>query len=266
MELPPTHYTGLRSSLEDASDFTVVDAQYGAVLVEPSEGAGAVRHYFDVKRVATAHTDPADATSWAPLAVRPPFSPKPLIALPPDAQRQLDRLQNDSTLPAFMQRLGIEVAMTEPEALLDIFRRELPQLFARYPNGSLWYVGVDPVLVRRLSFMRIALQLRLTPDARWGQGGGGTYFDVHQLSQGIAFSEVVKPILLTFAPVVSGFVMNALPGAFVFIFGQFDEGGKWRQCGRAVGRNCGRLRCHPRLRAVQPGTQAHDGVLRQAAP
>jgi hypothetical protein len=217
-------YPGLRSSLEQASEFTVVDTPDGAVLVEPAEGAGTVRRYFDVTRVANVFSDLTDDRNWAPLAIRPPFSPKPEIPLPADASHDLERLQNDSTLPALMQRLGIEVSMTEPEGLADIFRRELPGLFARYPGGSLWYVGVDPVLVKRLTFMRVALQLRLTPDARWGnQGDGGTYFDVHQLSRGLAFSEVVQPILLTFAPVVSGFVMNAPPGAFVFLFGQFDD-------------------------------------------
>lgn len=37
------------------------------------------------------------------------------------------------------------------------------------------------------------------------------------------FSEAVQPILLAYSPVVSGFVLNAPPGAFVFIFGQFDD-------------------------------------------
>ena len=180
------------------------------------------RQYFDARRVAGAQTDVASDDTWAFLAVHPPMSPKP-VRLSPQQLQQLSDLKAQPGLPPLISRLRTEVATTEVEALPELFRRELPGLFDRYPLGSLWYVNVDPTLVSRLAFIRVLLQFEMTPDADFGGRDRGSYFNVHQLSSGAVFAGVIEPILLTFAPVVSGFAMDAHPSAFVFLFGQFDD-------------------------------------------
>jgi hypothetical protein len=228
VQLPPAHAAGIRSSLAGSSQFTVHAAGQDSVDVEPAEGSGAVRKYFDVHRVATAHADLGDEKTWAFLAVRPPHSPKPDLNLPGDVAGRVGAIQGAAGLPANLRKLikhvGVAVALTEVEDLPALFARTLPELFDRYPQGSLWYVSADPVLTHRLAFLRIALQLQLTPDAQFGGDRPGTYFGVHQLSGGgLNFAHVIKPVTMMFAPVVSGFVMNAPPHAFVFLFGRFDN-------------------------------------------
>lgn len=201
------------------SNFSVADCDGGVLEVEPNPSGP----YFQAHRVATARTDITKDDTWAFLGVHPPLSPKPELSLTTKQHVQLDAMRQEPGLRALMQRLSIDVAITEVEGLPGIFGRELPDMFKRYPQGSLWYISVDPVLLGRLAFMRVALQLHLTPDADFGGESRATFFNVHQLSTGATFDEVIKPILLTFAPVVSGFAMNVYPHAFVFLFGQFDD-------------------------------------------
>ena len=223
MKLPTQYEKGLRISLAGGADFVVEDRGPGEVAVEPREGSGAVRKYFSARKIADARTDIVDDSPWAFLAVQPPAA-KPTISLPATAMPEWQRLHQSGELGALVERLSIEIATTEVERLPDVFRRELPALFSRYPNGSLWYVGVDPVIIKRLTGMRIAFQLEIAPDSPFGDSRAGiTYFGAHQLTGGLNFVEAVQPVLLAFSPVVSGFAMNALPGAFVFLFGQFDD-------------------------------------------
>lgn len=223
MRLPPKYERGLRISLAGGAEFDVEDLGLGRVAVEPREGAGTVRKYFGAHKVADARTDVAQDEPWSFLAVSPPAG-KPPIEIPPAMHGIWQELQESDELSALVQRMSIATAMTEIEHIPGIFRKELPALFERYPNGSLWYVGVDPVLVKRLAGMRIALQLQVAPDGPFGPDRDGvTFFGAHQLTGGLTFIEAVKPILLTFSPVVCGFAMNALPGGFIFLFGSFGN-------------------------------------------
>lgn len=223
MKLPVQYADGLKKSLAHAADCEVTDMGGGRVMVAPREGAGAVRAYFNARKIADAQTDIGADEPWAFLAVRPPFE-KPTIEFPASMQGELDRLRQSPRLAALAQRLSIETSLTAVESLPSLFRRELPDLFARYPNGSLWYIEVDPVLARRLTGLKVTLQLEVAPDSPFGQGRDGIiYFGAQQLTGGLSFSEAIRPILLTYSPLVSGFVMNVLPGAFVFVFGQFDN-------------------------------------------
>lgn len=223
MRLPPQYAKGFRISLAGGADFDVEDRGPGVVELEPSEGAGAVRTYFSARKVADAKTTITNDEPWAFVAVQPP-APKPPVSIPPALVPEWERLKQSPALAALVQRLSIETSLTEVEELPALFRRELPALFGRYPNGSLWYVGVDPVLLKRLTCMRLALQLEVAPDSPVGSNSDGvTYFGAHQLTGGINFVEAIQPILLAFSPVVSGFTMNAVPGAFVFLFAQFDS-------------------------------------------
>jgi len=233
MQLLPDYESGMRSSLAGGADFVVEDVEPGRVAVSPREGAGAVRQYFRLSKVADANTDIVQDDPWAFLAVMPPASKPEGFGIPEKMRDQWERLHQSDTLAALTQRLGVEVAITEVERLPHLFRRELPALFERYPGGSLWYVGVEEVLLKRLTAMKIALQSSIAPDSKFAEGREGiTYFGAFQLTGGLSFVEVVAPLLLTFSPAVAGFAMDALPGAFVFFFGQFDNDHDLRRSAR----------------------------------
>jgi hypothetical protein len=207
----------------NAAEFDVTDLGNDRVAVAPREGAGAVRDFFNVRRVATAQTDISGDEPWAFLAVRPPFA-QPGVQIPPAMIGKFQQLSASPELAALRERLGVEASLTDVERLPDLFRRELPALFEHYPDGSLWYVEADQVLTRRLTSLKLMLQLAVAPDSPYGTARTGVaYFGAHQLTAGIMFSEAVQPILLTYSPVVFGFVMNTPPGAFVFTFGQLDN-------------------------------------------
>jgi hypothetical protein len=222
--LPAQHAAGLTQSLKSAGAFSVSELGPGQLEVEPAEGAGAVRPYFSARKVARPDTDLSDDAVWAFLGVSAPISPKPQMNLPADIDSQLAALVQSDQLSALAQRLGTQVALTEVEALPDLWRAELPALFARYPQGSLWYVSVDPALISRLTFMRISLQLTLAPDAATGHGRNGiSYFGAHQLTGGLSFYELMQLPLLAFSPAAAGLAFNALPHAFVFLFGELED-------------------------------------------
>lgn len=165
MQLPVQYADGLKKSLANGSDCEVTDMGAGQVMVAPREGAGAVRAYFNARKVADARTNIDADEPWAFLAVRPPFDKTP-IDLPASVLDDMHRLLMSPRLAALAQRLSIETALTEVESLPALFRRELPDLFARYPNGSLWYIEVDPVLVRRLTGLKVTCSSKSRPTAR----------------------------------------------------------------------------------------------------
>jgi hypothetical protein len=162
--LPVGHEAGFCQSMAGMSDFAVEDTGDGVVAVEPREGAGVVRRYFEPFRLCTAATDLDDDAVWQPIVRHPPYSPKPEIVFPADMAQTLPNLELSDELPAVVMRLGARVAMAEPADLPTVLKAELSELFRRYPGGSLWYLAVDRALPSRLAFARVCLQLTLTPD------------------------------------------------------------------------------------------------------
>jgi hypothetical protein len=228
------------------ADMRVVDGEGDEVDAAPNEGAGVVRKYFDVTPVAKAKTDVSGDEAWAFLAAHPPHSPRPAIDLPPMAAGDFDL-----PLAALIQRLYTVVATTEADELPPLFRDFLlPGLFRRFPRGSLWYVSVDRALPARLTFMRLALQFKLTPDVDFLGDEKRAFFNAHQLGGDVAVSALMSPILTLFSPVVTGFAMNVAPHAFVFLFGDLGEEEDMRTHGAG-----------PLARAFYPSVNDHSASV-----
>lgn len=105
----------------------------------------------------------------------------------------------------------------ELDALL---RAQLPALFEHFPQGSLWYVAVDPVLLARLAFGRTQLALQLTPDLPLGgEMEQLRAFSDLTLTSGIDVGGVMNLPLLALSPAVLGFLVPELPHVLVFCFG-----------------------------------------------
>jgi len=227
LPLPVGHEAGFRSSLITTSKFVVEDVAgtSGWVAVEPVEGAGSVTRYFTPQRLADAATDLAQPATWERFFQDPPWSNKPQVQLAPAEQKRLADLYANNDIASIMQRLGAAAAQANAADIPALFQQEMPHLFARYPRGSLWYIAVDQRLVSRLAFMRVRLQLTLTPDINFdpAQRDGVQYFGMHTVTGGSAFGNVFDPIMLTIPPVALGIDISVFPHAFVFLFGEFED-------------------------------------------
>lgn len=223
--LPAGHEVGFRQSMAGMSEFVVEDAADGVVIIEPREGAGAVRRYFEPFRLCTAATDLDDNNIWQPIVRHPPISSKPQLDVPADMAQTLPDLDESDELSAIVMRLGVRVALAEPADLPTVLKEELPELFRRYRGGSLWYIAVDHALLSRLAFARVRLQLELTPDIDFDPDsrGGVSYFAVHNITGGVNFGKLFDNALLAIPPVAFGFSMSTFPHPLVFLFGEFED-------------------------------------------
>jgi hypothetical protein len=217
----------MRSSLEVLSGFAVDDLPDHWVAIEPVEGAGKVAQYFAAHRLADARTDLTAASTWAPIAGHPPFGPKPTVRLPDALQARLSELQQSSDLLAVVERLGAAAVQADAATLPDVLCEELPELFKRYPRGSLWYVSVDALLVRRLRFMLMQMRLELTPDVEFDFGAekydNFRPFGMHTTTEGSNFGSALHHLMLAVSPTALGFTIGVLPHAVVFMFGDFVD-------------------------------------------
>jgi hypothetical protein len=202
-------------------DFSVRE-HGGRVLIEPSEGGGSVRRYFEAHRLADAATDLTSSEPWRAVMTHPPYE-KPSIGLPTDFESKMADLASSTALPQIIERLNVKTSLATEAELPDVLREELPGLFERYPQGSLWFVSVDQTLMKRLAALRVLLQLYLTPDVPVDRGRAISYLTAHQLTHGAMFAGAVQPILLALSPTAIGFTMNAAPHAFVFLFGELED-------------------------------------------
>ncbi|MDE3075036.1 MAG: hypothetical protein KGJ86_06365 [Chloroflexota bacterium] len=99
----------------------------------------------------------------------------------------------------------------------------MPRIFARMPGASLWFISVDELLARRLSFLRGQLALTLTPDLPLGTPDfdGFRLLSAHSLTGGGAdFAGALSLPLLAFSPGVIGIPLSWAPHALVLLFGQ----------------------------------------------
>jgi hypothetical protein len=153
---PTGHESGFRESMHAGSRFTVADVPGSSswVAFEPGEGSGVVSRYFTAYRIADAATDLAQPKVWRHVQENPPWADKPAARFSPEQQKRFDALASSDDILDVMQRLGVAAALADAAGTPGVCQREMPHLFARYPQGALWYIAVDQRLVARIAFMR----------------------------------------------------------------------------------------------------------------
>jgi hypothetical protein len=210
---------GFRSGLTSLANFRVQD--FGeAVLVEPAEGAGTVRRHMTLHRLCDAGSDLSDDATWTALSEHPSLG-----SVPSDRRQRLmehaGKLAGRDDFPAQLEGVAALVAAVEPEELPDLLRQQLPALFRLLPHASVWWLAVDPVLVRRYAILRALLALELTPDINTDpeEFEGLRLLSSHSLTSGLDFGKSVDAALLAFSPGVTGFSASKLPNALVVLFG-----------------------------------------------
>ena len=216
---------GYRDSLSTRSRFGVQDFGAGIVAVAPIEGAGAVAQHFELTKLCDASTDLTDAATWAPLRDHPPRRRTDLD----DPALYRDRLlargkeiveQNPRTEAEIVAFTLAALAASQTGELHELMKTNLPPLFDRFPDGTLWYVTVSDTLLARLAFGRAQLAFQLTPDLPLGEEMEQLRsFSELTLTRGIDMSEVMTIPLLAFSPAVFGIIVPAVPHILLFCFG-----------------------------------------------
>jgi hypothetical protein len=221
LRLPdPARAPVLRKSLEQAADFTVVDLDDHVVDVVPAEGAGVTRNFLRSHRLCDANTQITPQV-WAPLADHPGYAGNPA-----SRQRLLQeaaRLAQINSGPAMLQAIEAAVGGFTNDELPGWLEQQLPRLFQLFPEGSLWLVSADPVLLTRLMILGGTFVLDVTPDFPLDPNNvrGFDALDEHSLTRGVAYGKALDPALLAFSPGAIGYAFDRQPHALVLLFG-FD--------------------------------------------
>jgi hypothetical protein len=223
-----------RESVRDLAHWRMEELADGFAAVEPEEGAGALHRYFRIRKLCDAST-PLTEDTWAPLLERPALTldhlatPRTRPDGPPDPQwrqRLMDKANSLEERPgADLAAVSMALLALQPSDAPAYLQRQVPELFSSHPDGSLWFVDVDPLLSRRLSLLRILLAFDQLPDYEdvlRGSGGehpGIRTLQEHSLTRAFQFSALYEPVLLSIPPASMGFVFPWSPQALVFLFG-----------------------------------------------
>jgi hypothetical protein len=221
----PERAPGYRDGLARLSRFAVEDFGGGIAGIAPVEGPGTRAKYFDLIKVCDAATDFDGPDVWAPVRAHPPRRRSDIEDPLAYRQQMIDRgreiverrASNESEMVAFaLAALGAAEAGDLP----DLLAVNIPALLREFPNGSLWLVTVDDVLLTRLAFGRTQLALQLTPDLPIGEEMDHLRaFEELTLTRGIDFGAVMDVPLVAFSPAVLGLRIPAMPHVLVFCFG-----------------------------------------------
>jgi len=225
VELPdPQKAPGYRDSLSSRSQFSVEDFGAGVVGVSPVEGPGTIRQYFQAKRICDARSDLTDEKTWAPLHESPPRRREDID---PERYRMEMLKRGEEIVDAGS---GIEAswvsfalaafAAAEEGELPQLLTANLPTLFEHFPDGELWYVTTDEVLLARLAFVRAEAAFALTPDIPIGPDMEvlRAFSDLSVL-QGIDVGAALRIPLVGLSPAALGVPVSTLPHSLVFCFG-----------------------------------------------
>jgi hypothetical protein len=216
----PALVPALRQSLEQAADFTVTDLGDNVVDVVPAEGAGTTREFLRAHRLCDASTQITPQV-WAPLAEHPAYETNP--ARRDRILEEAARLAQIDSGPAMLQAIEGAVAGFTNDELPGWLELQLPRLFELFPEGSLWLVSADSVLLTRLTLLGGTFVLGVTPDFPLDPNNvrGFDALDEHSLTRGVAYGKALDPALLAFSPGAIGYAFDRQPHALVLLFG-FD--------------------------------------------
>jgi hypothetical protein len=219
LELPdPAQAPNYRNYLVEGCEFRVRDLEGQWVAVAPGEGAGHTRSFFRAYRLCDAETVLSEET-WAPMRENPAWED-------PDIERRqrllehAEELGQIGTVEAAFQAVqaGLVGTVNDAPAFLEV---QLPALFEQFPHGSLWLISVGDTLLARLAFLRSRYALELTPDIHLDPEEllSLRALEGHSITQGVAFDDLFKPVLLTFSPGTVGHPFAWHPHVLVFLFG-----------------------------------------------
>lgn len=226
IELPdPDNAPAYRDSLSSRSQFRVDEFGAGLAGVCPAEGPGEVRDYFKAEKLCDASANLSDPAVWAPLRANPPQRREDID---PDSYREemLERGKQIVTSGSGLEAEWVSFALAafaaaESGELANLLEANLPALFGHFPEGELWYVTTDPVLLARLTFVRAEAAFELTPDMPLGPDMEAlrAFSDLSVL-QGIDVGAAMRIPLVALSPAAIGMLIPALPHALVFCFGR----------------------------------------------
>lgn len=220
----PATAPGYRSSLSTLSHFSVDDFNDGIVGVRPAEGAGAVHRYFNLVKICDSGSDFTNAEIWSPVREKRPRQRSGI-----DGAAYRDKmLQRGQKIaadnpgnPSEIVKFALAVFGACQVGELDQFlAATVPDLLNQFPEGSLWYITTEDVLLSRLAFARTQFAFQVTPDMPVGterdalRALSGLGF-----TGGVNFAEAMNIPLLALSPSVLGFAVPAIPHTLVFCFG-----------------------------------------------
>ena len=220
----PAKAAGYRQSLSTLSHFSVDDLGGGIAAIAPAEGAGRVTDFFKLKKICDASSDLSDPAIWQPVR---DFPPRRRTDVDPEAYRQEmikrsgEIRQANPSVEAEIVALALHAMGAAEAGELDaLLAANVPPLLSQFPEGSLWQVTVDDVLLARLAFGRTQLALTLTPDMPLGPDTDRlSAFEDLSLTKGINFEAVMSVPLIALSPAVLGLLIPSLPHVLVFCFG-----------------------------------------------
>jgi hypothetical protein len=228
--LPTDQAPGYRESLSARSEFRVQDVSPGWVAVRPGEGEGITRNYFRAHRLCDASTTITPQT-WEPLTENPAWDDPDVDRrqrLAEEAVRLTEEAQQrdpeDAPPLEFTAFQGMLSAVGN-EDINGFLESQVPGLFETFPEGSLWLVTVDPVLLARLAFLRSRITFDLIPDLHLDpeEFVGLRILGGHSITSGVSFADVIDPALLVFSPWTIGFAFHWDPHTLVLLFGGGGE-------------------------------------------
>lgn len=214
-----------RASLSSRSCFRVDDLGAGVVAVAPAEGAGTTTEHLQLTRVCDA-SDLGTGDAIRQVLNAHPLHQRSDIADPAAYREKMEQKVKDLTstrtdLESIIAALGLQALAAAQNGELDeMLLQQLPSLFKMFPDGSLWHVGVDDVLLGRMALGRIELARQMVPDLdldRFVERADA--LSGLSLTSGIDFAPYARLSLVTLSPATLGFCIPALPSHFVFLFG-----------------------------------------------
>lgn len=240
-EPDPKRAPGFRSALAELSKFKVTDCGDGHLILEPSEGVGEIREYFEVIEVCDADSDLANSDVLQVIRKLDVYRRQPggdLGYCERIREQAVGLLPEDETRREYHEFAACRLlvaAACEDDTVAELMVDILPNLFERFPKGKLLLVKTDPVLLARLAFARSQMSQQLAPDVPIEKFEGMRSFESMTLSLGVSFFEIVGLPLMATSPLAMGAIIPMHPHCLVFCAGEGMRLSEGRRSPRSMG-------------------------------